>query len=270
MRSCDSAARAKPVGAKWVFSYNTDKDGIIGKTNAGLVATDFSQSQRRLFPNLCTNPIVSDNKNSGGPCNEQGLKIFHLDVAQAFVRAKLYAEIYMELPDGFGDMSGKIFVCLERSLYGLKQSGRRWARLLVENAVEFGLEQCRTDPCVFRMVVNDKVELSMAIRVDDIASAGSDEACRGFHAALNTKFPTNNLGELTWYTCCAFKRNGELGTLEITQKALVESMPNRFGANSCSDIPATPGVELGPREEGEPKGDWPYREAVGSLMYCRP
>ena len=44
-------------------------------------------------------------------------------------------------------------------------------------------------------------------------------------------------------------------------------MLNRFGANSSSDLPATPGVELGPREEGEPEGDWPYREAVGSLMW---
>ena len=107
----------------------------------------------------------------------------------------------------------------------------------------------------------------MAVHVDDIVIAGSDEACRDFRAALNTKFPTNNLGELTWYTGCAFKRNWELGTLEITQKAFVESMLNRFGVNSSSDIFATPGVELGPREEGEPKGDWPHREAVNSLMW---
>ena len=102
--------------------------------------------------------------------------------------------------------------------------------------------------------------------INDIAIAGSDEARRDFHAAINTMFPTNNLGELTWYTGCDFKPNWELGTLEITQKAFVESKLNRFGANSSSDIPANPGVELGPREEGKPKGDWPYREAVGSLM----
>ena len=41
----------------------------------------------------------------------------------------------------------------------------------------------------------------------------------------------------------------------------------RFGVNSSSDIRATPGDELGPREEGEPKGDWSYREAVGSVMW---
>ena len=41
-------------------------------------------------------------------------------------------------------------------------------------------------------------------------------------------------------------------------------MLNLFGVNSSSNIPATPGVELGLSEEGEPKGDWPYR---GALMW---
>ena len=57
------------------------------------------------------------------------------------------------------------------------------------------------------MVVDGKIELIMAIHVDDIVIAGSDETCRDFHAALTTKFPANNLSELTWYTGYAFKRN---------------------------------------------------------------
>ena len=112
---------------------------------------------------------------------------------------------------------------LNRSLYGLKQSRRQWAGLLVETVVEYGMEQCRIDPCVFRMVVHGKVELIMAVHVDDNVIAEWDETCRDFHTALTTKFPTNILGDRTWYTGCAFKRNWELGTIEITQKAFVES-----------------------------------------------
>ena len=69
------------------------------------------------------------------------------------------------------------------------------------------------------MVMDGKVELTMAINVDDIVIAGTDETCRDFHAALVTKIPMNNIGELTWYAGCAFKRDWELGTMEITQKA---------------------------------------------------
>ena len=91
----------------------------------------------------------------------------------------------------------------------------------------------------------------MSLPVDGIVVAGSDETCRDFHAVLVAKSPTNDLGELTWYTGCAFKRVWELGALEITQRAFVERILNIFGVNSSSDIPATPGVELGPRDEGE-------------------
>ena len=70
----------------------------------------------------------------------------------------------MKLPDGCGDMPGKI-VRLNISLYGLKQSRRQWARLLVETVVEYGMAQSRTDPCVFRMVVDGKVELVLAVHV---------------------------------------------------------------------------------------------------------
>ena len=56
-------------------------------------------------------------------------------------------------------------------------------------ACRVGFQKSKTDPCVFRMVVDGKVELIMAVYVDDIVIAGSDEACRDFHAALNTNFP---------------------------------------------------------------------------------
>ena len=121
------------------------------------------------------------------------------------------------------------------------------------------------------MVVGGKVELIKAVHVDDMVIAGSNETCRGFFATLVTQFPTNNLGELTWYTgCCAFKRDWELGTLEITQKAFVYSMLNRFGANSSSDILATPGVELGPSKEGEPRETGRTGRLWAVLCGCRP
>lgn len=42
--------------------------------------------------------------------------------------------------------------------------------------------------------------LYMAFNVYGIVITGSNEACRKFHVALVTKFPTTNLGELAWST----------------------------------------------------------------------
>ena len=99
----------KPVGEKLVFWYKTDKDGIIAKTKERLVAKGFSQVQNvDLIQTFAPTPSSASIKILAAVANEQGLKIFHLDVAQAFVRAKLDAEINTKLPDGCGDMSGKI------------------------------------------------------------------------------------------------------------------------------------------------------------------
>ena len=68
----------------------------------------------------------------------------------------------------------------------------------------------------------------------------------------------NNLGELNWHTGCDFKRNWELGTLEITQKSFVESRLNCFGANLSSDFLAT--LALNYVQEK------PHREAVDILV----
>ena len=99
------------------------------------MAKGFSQVQDvDCFQTFALTPSSASIKILAAVANEQDLKIFHLGVAQAFVRAKLDAEIYMKLPDGCGDVSRKI-VRLNRSLYGLKQSGRQWAGLLVETVV---------------------------------------------------------------------------------------------------------------------------------------
>ena len=85
-------------------------------------------------------------------------------------------------------------------------------------------------------------------------------------ASLNKKFTTNNLGECTWYDGCGIERYVELGTINLSQKAYVESFMKRFNVQFISDIPAFLGANLGPMQSDEPGGDWPVREAVGNLM----
>ena len=51
----------------------------------------------------------------------------------------------MKLPDGCGDKSGKV-VKLNKSVYSLKQAGRRWAMHLGDAiARNIGMEQCKED-----------------------------------------------------------------------------------------------------------------------------
>ena len=110
--------------------------------------------------------------------------------------------MYMKPPGGYGDMPRKV---AHLSLYALKQGGWQWARLLVDTVIDYGTEQYDMTR-VFRMAVDGKVEPIMDVHVDDIAIAGSNETYRELNTALILNIP--------WYNGCAFKRDGELETLE--------------------------------------------------------
>ena len=44
------------------------------------------------------------------------------------------------------------------------------------------MEQRKTDRCVFRTVLDGKVQLIIAVHADGLVNAGSDEAWRNSHA----------------------------------------------------------------------------------------
>ena len=179
--------------------------------------------------------------------NELGLPVFHLDVSQAFVQAPLAEEIYMRLPPGCGELSGKI-VRLLKSQYGLKQAGRKWYLLLVMWLVEMvRMEQCKAEPCIFRNMIDNKVLLMVGVHIDDIIVSGEQNMCDEFFDQLRQRFPLKNPGEAKMYTGCVFERDWDNGILDINQTAFAINMVEQYHISTTSNIPESPGVDLGPR-----------------------
>ena len=172
----------------------------------------------------------------------------------------------MKLPGGCGEQS-KRTAKLGRAIYGLKQSGRKWGYLCADTLIADGFEQCKANRCIFRKTVDEVVVMIVGVYVDDLLLGGSEEDCESLLASLNKMFPTNILKECTWYDGCGIERDVELGTIKLSQETYIESLMKRFDVQSISDIPASPGTELGPNQDDEPEGDWPVRETVGSLMW---
>ena len=256
----------KPVSSKWCFGYKTDNKGKITKLKARLVARGFTQIHDVDYTHSSSPcPLSVSVKLILAVANEKGLPLRHFDVAREYIRTFL-DEVYIKLPAGCGEQS-KRTAKLERAFYGLKQSGRQWGHLCADTLIADGFEQCKADPCIFRKVVDGVVVIIFGVYVDDLLVRGSEEDCESLLASLNKKFPTNDLGECTWYDGCGIERDVELGAIKLSQEAHVESLMKRFDVQSISDISAFPGADLGPKQDNEPGGDWPVREAIGSLMW---
>ena len=156
----------------------------------------------------------------------------------------------MKLLDGCDEKS-KNTAKLERAIYGLKQRGRKWDHLRVDALIGDGFEQCKGDPCIFGKIIDGVVVMIVGVHVDDLLVGGSQEDCESLLLSLNKKFPTNSLGECTWYDGCGSERNSQLGTIQLSQEVYVESLMTRFDVHTTSDTPASPGTHLGPKRDGE-------------------
>jgi hypothetical protein len=80
------------------------------------------------------------------------LIIHQMDVKTAYLNAPIDKEIYMSQPEGYNvDIQNtRTAVCkLNKSLYGLKQSGRNWNLLLHNFFVENKFVQSKNDPCIY-------------------------------------------------------------------------------------------------------------------------
>ena len=78
------------------------------------------------------------------------------------------------------------------------------------------------------------------------------------------------LGELKMYTGCAFEHDWDRGILEMNQTSSAKNMVQQYSISATSNIPGSPGVDLGPRKDGEPGSneEFPkYRALVWSLMW---
>ena len=111
------------------------------KPKSRMVATGFGQIQKVDFSETFA-PTPS-------AASVKGWLLRHLDMEHVFIQAHLDEAVYMRLPAGCGDMSGEV-VLLQRTVYGLRQAGRKWSlrlsRVLMQNT---GMEKSKADPCVF-------------------------------------------------------------------------------------------------------------------------
>ncbi|CAN0053474.1 unnamed protein product, partial [Sphacelaria rigidula] len=256
------------ITAKWVFTWKPDANGAITKAKARLVARGFGQRYAvDYFETFAATPAMTSIKLVIAVAVQRGWPLYHFDVIQAFLLAKMDTNVFMKLPEGCGPLTGST-VRLEKSIHGVKQAGRQWSLLLNKTLIEdVGMPQSKADPCVYKLEEGGEVCAILVVHVDDILIGGETKRVQRVSNILNNRFPTNNLGEVQWYMGCAIERNWKGGTMYVNQTTLVGAMLKRFEVTEFSDIPASVFADLGQVKQGDKVSDRPYWSAVGGLMW---
>ena len=116
----------------------------------------------------------------------------------------------------------------------------------------------------------------MVVHVDDVLAHAKYQATMDrFAAELGQKLKLKDMGDAGYYIGCRhITRNRKARELKLDQYLYVESMVKRYDVKKATEIPAASEVPTlskadEPRnsEEKEEMRKFPYREAVGALMW---
>lgn len=264
----DRPTGKKVIPCKWVFKLKNNPDGSIERYKARLVVKGYSQKKGIDYSDTFS-PVVRSStvRTLLSVAAKEKLHLMQFDVSTAFLYGRLEEEIFMEQPEGFTENSEK--VCkLKRSLYGLKQAPRCWNKRFKDFLISHEFKSSDADPCLFIRKRNSR-KILIGLFVDDGIVASTDKSeLEKFQRELEAEFRIT-AKPATYFLGIEIHQQSD-GSIKISQGAYTRKLLDQFGMSNCRPCP-TPIIksekEIEPGESQSEQLKFPYRSAVGALMY---
>ncbi|GAA5915667.1 hypothetical protein JCM5296_000044 [Sporobolomyces johnsonii] len=264
-------ARAIPL--KWVLLIKRDEHGNVIKYKARLVARGDLQR-----PGIDFGEVFSSTIRFSTILSLLALAVLHrwdvrrFDVTAAFLHGRLDDRhpIYIRQVPGFEDpRHPRLVHRLHRSIYGLRQAGRKWNETFIGKLKELGFTQSRADPSLFVRWRGGKVAI-VPIHVDDGLVLGTDDLSQVIDD-LSAKLDDSVKEEpLTLFLGVRIRRRDD-GSISLDQRHYVEKLLDRFNfvdeVKKNTETPASLSADIKPLQPGEAVAHVPYREMLGALLY---
>lgn len=271
----------KVIGSMWAFKLKENPDGSVSRYKARLVARGDQQAESsygEIFAPVIK--FVTLRILLAIAC-VMDWDIQQVDIGNAYCNAFVVEDdILMRQPAGFEQVgpNGEELVCrLRKSLYGLKQAGREWNKLLNSWLVnsKWKFTRAKADYCLYHTKYQGKV-LLVGCYVDDLIITGScPRTIRRFKADIAKRFKISDLGELKWILGMEVERDRKNKKLTLHQRKYIRDITTTFKMQDCHprNTPADPSARMS--KEDSPKNAaehaacdlTKYRSMVGKLVY---
>jgi hypothetical protein len=161
---------------------------------------------------------------------EFDLHLHKLDVKTAFLHGDLEEEIYLEPPPGTRAPYGKSGCKwkLKKTLYGLKQSPRKWNEKLHKFLISLGFTRLESDYGLYAKISGNALEL-VTVYVDDLlVAAKSLESVQKTKSAFTKKFEMADFGPVQTILGISLHRDWQKGTIVLEQGSYVATLLEKF------------------------------------------
>ncbi|GJR37809.1 retrovirus-related pol polyprotein from transposon TNT 1-94 [Tanacetum coccineum] len=171
------------IGTKWVYRNKLDKNGIVSRNKARLVAQGYNQQEGIDYDETYA-PIArleSIRILLAYAC-ALDFKLFQMDVKSAFLNGFINEEVYVAQPLGFIDFKKPNHVYkLKKDLYGLKQAPKAWYDILKSFLIKHEYNMGMVDNTLFTKKKCSNL-IIVQIYVDDIIFGST---CQELHLLLS-------------------------------------------------------------------------------------
>ena len=260
----------KAIGGKWVYTVKTGvDDNKIFK--ARYVAKGFSQ-----MPELDYSETFSPTAKMTSVrlliqlAIENDMTIDQMDVKSAYLNAPIDKEIFVEQAKGFEkfDENGqKLVYKLNKSLYGLKQSGRNWNQTLNNYLMTLGFHQSQNDPCIYIKTLDNGMVILLTF-VDDMLLVSNNEIEKNkVKTKLKERFKMKDMGDISKFLGIDFSTTGN--SISMSQCKYIEKLLTVFEMEECKpkNTPSEMDVNKQNNEPLDESQHKIYRQIVGGLIY---
>ncbi|KAE8218733.1 hypothetical protein CF319_g7444 [Tilletia indica] len=134
---------------KWVLTIKHNTNGSVNSYKGRWVARGYSQSEGNDYDEThAPTARMASVRMLGALAAADDLELIQWDYTTAYLNGELHNTVYIRPPEGYDAPEGKVWF-LVKALYGLKQAGREWNTVLVQQLVDMGFKQSRTDASLF-------------------------------------------------------------------------------------------------------------------------
>ena len=260
------------IGGRWVYALKTGQNDTI-QYKARYVARGFSQLpdidyQETFAPTARMTSI----RTLIQIAVQNDMIIHQMDVRTAYLNAPIDRDIFVEQPLGYevkGENDDILVFKLQKSLYGLKQSGRNWNDTLNTHLCDLGFNKSKNDPCIYmkKSVFHDSF-VYILTNVDDILVLACNESeLMQTKTSLKDKFKMKDLGQINYYLGIEFYV--EHDSISMCQSKYVMSILHTFGMTDCKPrhTPCEMNINKLPNDVLDDNEHKIYRQIVGALIY---
>ena len=260
----------KIVGGRWVYTVKENPNDPNKTYKARYVAKGYSQVKGVDYEDtFAPTANFTSIRILMQLAAQYDLILHQMDVKTAYLNAPIDCEIFMEQPEGFevhSSCNEVLVYKLNKSLYGLKQSGRNWNYMLHSYLVENHFVRSDVDNCVYVKQIEDKM-IVLVIWVDDlIIGASNDLLLCETKNMLKEKFKMKDLGKLSHFLGIDFEQGD--GFVKVNQKEYLHKVLERFGMSDCKPRSTPSELKVESNGNEEPVDPRIYREAIGCLIYA--